>query len=204
MDVEEFFSMPLSMMKRYSAGLLVMFAMTGCASLVDMHYEHSQKLRTEMAYLKFWWHSDESCSSDYKAGWKAGYLDVTTGGDGSPPMFAPHGYWNPAQILAHKDKKRNEWYTGFQDGAMLASLQPDTHYLKVWAPPPACQTPAYYSMENTASEGGPALVPPAESPSLTPTPESTIAPPKGDQLAPSPMPGGTNLPPVPERPMPAQ
>jgi len=123
---------------RQSSLFLLLLTMTGCAGLMDSHYEHSQQLRTEMAYLKFRWTCEQSCSSDYKSGWKAGYFDVVTGGDGIPPMFAPHDYWKPSQILNHGDQKRQEWYVGFQDGAMIASLQPDTHYLKVWAPTGAC------------------------------------------------------------------
>jgi len=130
--------MAYSVFRQISVLLPLMTMMVGCAGLMDSHYEHSQQFRTEMAYLKFRWTCEQSCSSDYKSGWKAGYFDVVTGGDGNPPMFAPHDYWKPSQILNHGDQKRHEWYLGFQDGAMIASLQPDTHYLKVWAPAGAC------------------------------------------------------------------
>ncbi|WP_437224101.1 hypothetical protein SH661x_003487 [Planctomicrobium sp. SH661] len=198
--------MPFAVLKRYSTMLLALLSMAGCASLVDSHYEHTQRLRTELAYLKFWWHSEDACGHDYKAGWKAGYLDVTTGGDGQPPMFAPHCYWSPSQILCHCDQKRNEWYTGFQDGAMIASCQPDTHYLKVWAPPPVCQYPPYSPAESGSTTSEPALAPPSDSPGLMPTPQENSASPMNPGTgAELPMlPEGKQLPPVPERPMPVQ
>jgi len=76
------------------------------------------------------WHSIA-----YKKGWKAGYYDVLNGGCGCPPVFAPECYAWPIHILKDCDQPRNDWYTGFQDGAACAKLMPDTHYLKPWMPP---------------------------------------------------------------------
>jgi hypothetical protein len=202
-DVEEFNGMFLSKLRRWSTTVLCAASLAGCTGLVDSHYEHTQKLRTELAYLKFWWTCEEGCSADYKKGWKAGYLDVITGGDGQPPMFAPHCYWKPSQILKHGDKNRQEWYTGFQDGAMMASLQPDTHYLKVWNPP-ACPPGGYYALESTEGTHEPNPAPPSDSPGLIQTPMNEAESPMAPMQMPPILPGGGQLPPVPERPMPLQ
>jgi hypothetical protein len=114
--------------------LLVLLSTAGCATLQDTSYEMTQHLRTETAFFGHWFSCETDCSWDYNRGWKAGYFDVLTGGDGAPPLIAPHSYWSPWQIIWHCDEKRQNWYMGFQDGALLASQQPDTHYLKLWSP----------------------------------------------------------------------
>ncbi|SFH84591.1 hypothetical protein [Planctomicrobium piriforme] len=186
---------------RHWLSLLAFAPLAGCATFQDVHYEHTQKLRTECAYFHYWWCSGSS-GSDYAKGWKAGYMDVLTGGDGQPPLVAPHCYWAPSQITKHCDEKRHDYYVGWQDGAMMASLEPDTHYVKVWNPAPVCRTAAYEETSgptpSTTSE--PALAPPSEAPSLTPTPgqdDSWNATPSDGS---SPL--NPNLPPVPEQPEP--
>ena len=178
-------------MKRFSVLLPLLAMVAGCASFVDNHYEHTQRLRTRIACMKHVWGSERNCGSDYRAGWRAGYYDVTTGGDGTPPLFAPHNYWSPKNILKHGDQKRIQWYSGFQDGAAIAAQQPDTHYLKVWAPPPVCPSPIYYpaAMELPLKESleGPRQVPPA------------VVPPMPQENRPQ---GFSDVPPAPEMPKP--
>ena len=58
----------------------------------------------------------------------------------------------------------------------MASLQPDTHYIKVWNPPPAgiCEMPAGVCQPGATSEyeipGTRQLAPPSEVPNLSPMP----------------------------------
>lgn len=184
--------------KRFSVLLPMLGMVAGCASLADSHYEHTQRLRTEIACIENVWGSERNCGADYRAGWKAGYYDVTTGGEGVPPLFAPHNYWSPLQTLKYGDQKRAMWYSGFQDGAALAAQQPDTHYLKVWAPPPVCPSPIYYPS---------ALELPLREPTATPAPAARSVPPAVPGVVP-PMPeksraeGYSGVPPAPEIPMP--
>lgn len=110
---------------------------SGCATFSDLKYETTQKIRTQKAWEQY----DTGtvcCSSAYRKGWKAGYYDVLTGRDGCPPLFPPSHISGPLNIAWHCDEPRNEWYTGFQDGAACARRQPDTHYLRPWMPP--CET----------------------------------------------------------------
>ncbi|WP_437185555.1 hypothetical protein SH668x_002666 [Planctomicrobium sp. SH668] len=198
--------MQVNSYNRLLLALSALITTAGCAGLVDKHYEHTQKLRTEVAYLNFWWHCDDACGEDYKCGWKAGYLDVTTGGNGTPPMFAPPHYWKPSNAYANKEQKRLDWYQGFQDGAMLASLQPDTHYLKVWNPPAA--TPVAESVYHEGYDlSQPALSEPAQVPGAQDFPEIPMLNSDGTPMndsgfnAPRTQPD-TTVPPVPDRPMP--
>ena len=121
-------------------GLLTLAALgslAGCASIEDCKYETGQKLRAWHAFEEYKHTCGSPLSIDYACGWKSGYYDVATGGNGCPPLTAPQRYWKPSQILARCDQDRKQWYIGFQDGAAYASRMPDTHYLKLWMPP--CQ-----------------------------------------------------------------
>jgi len=143
--------------------LMVFAPLAGCATFQDVHYEHSQKLRTECAYWHYKWTCEGSIGADYSKGWKAGYLDVLTGGTGQPPLIPPRCYWSPSQVTKHGDEKRHEWYLGFQDGAMMASLEPDTHYIKTWTPPATVHTGQYeYSEPSVHLPASPPQVPPSE------------------------------------------
>jgi hypothetical protein len=119
---------------RFSA-LALLLALTGCTALSDCKYEVGQKIRTKQA-----WHEFNSChdryfTADYSGGWKAGFYDVATGGEGCPPVIAPRKYWKPPVLVEYDPTRRDDWYCGFQDGAAYAKTQPDHHYLKVFLPP---------------------------------------------------------------------
>lgn len=178
--------------------ILAFTPLVGCASLQDMHYECSQKMRTMCAYWDFKCTSEEPVSGDYAKGWRAGYFDVLTGGDGEPPVVAPRCYWSPSHRMKYGDQPRNDWYVGFQDGAMMASLEPDTHYIKTWNPPPQFDDAGYVPMSSSQvqQQATPAKVPPSEAPGLAPLNETQSDAgweAKGSSTPP-------NLPPVPARP----
>jgi hypothetical protein len=186
-----------SVIRRWCS-VLAFLPLAGCATMQDVHYEATQKLRTECAFLHFCWCSDEWIDSDYGKGWKAGYLDVLTGGDGQPPLVAPRCYWAPSQVLKHGDQKRHDWYVGFQDGAMMASVEPDTHYVKIWNPTPTVQPAGYYEAPaSPTSEPRPA--PPSEAPALKPMPDTSGTDWNSSGRNPA-IPVDSNLPPVPEKP----
>ena len=124
--------------KKRWAGVALLSLFSGCTALSDCKYELGQKIRTGQA-----WHEYDGCHEDcftldYRSGWKAGYYDVITGGSGCPPLIAPKKYWKPPVFTEHDSSKRNDWYSGFQDGAACAKCQPDHHFLEVWSPPTYC------------------------------------------------------------------
>ncbi len=61
----------------------------------------------------------EACH--YKAGWRAGYYSVATGGDGCPPLVPPQKYWK----LTHPSRacQVDVWYRGFAAGARAGHEQ---------------------------------------------------------------------------------
>ena len=112
-------------------GLILLFSLTGCATLSDHRYEQTQWRRARTAYRQAETGSSRY-PSDYKKGWIDGFYEVSTGGSSCPPAFAPSKYWRPKQILDDCDNRRNEYYSGWQDGAACASQYPETHYLKLF------------------------------------------------------------------------
>ena len=128
--------------KVVSNGRLGAFALflslSGCTALSDCKYEVGQKIRTHQA-----WHEFDGCHSqcftgDYRNGWKTGYYDVATGGEGRPPVIAPKKYWKPPVFVEYDPSRRDDWYCGFQDGAACAKSQPDHHYLQAYLSPRTC------------------------------------------------------------------
>lgn len=106
----------------------------GCTTFSDCKYEVSQRIRTSRAWHEFDGCNSESFTCDYSSGWKAGYYDVITGGDGRPPVVAPKKYWQPPVFFEHDPRGRDEWYTGFQDGARCARCEPDHHFVPTFMP----------------------------------------------------------------------
>lgn len=111
-----------------------LLALNGCVGISDCKYELGQKIRTSQAWNAYNHCHEECFSCDYRDGWKAGYFDVATGGEGCPPLIAPRRYWRPPVFCQHDPSRRDEWYCGYQDGAACAKTQPDFHYLKLWVP----------------------------------------------------------------------
>jgi hypothetical protein len=116
----------------------LLLILSGCTSLSDAKYELGQKIRTQQAWRSFDGCHCQSFTIDYSTGWKAGYYDVATGGDGCPPVIAPRRYWKPPVVCEYDPSRRDDWYCGFQDGAAYAKSQPDHHYLKAFLPPATC------------------------------------------------------------------
>ena len=124
--------------KRQLSAFALFLSFSGCTALNDCTYEVGQKIRTKQA-----WHEFDGChpqcfTCDYSSGWKAGYYDVATGGDGCPPVIAPKKYWKPPVFAEFDPSRRDDWYCGFQDGAACAKCEPDHHYLQAYLPPRTC------------------------------------------------------------------
>jgi hypothetical protein len=110
----------------------------GCAALQDSQYRYASQARCEWACLrstrnplKVVW------QSHFIRGWKAGYLDVLTGGYGQAPAVPPYEYW---ESKYHNDRGRaavKAWYQGFRSGAHFAASENagQFHYVKPFLPP---------------------------------------------------------------------
>ena len=71
------------------------FGLSGCTALSDCKYETGQKIRTSQAWHEFDGCNQQCFTSDYRDGWRKGYYDILTGGDGRPPVVPPKKYWKP-------------------------------------------------------------------------------------------------------------
>ena len=58
---------------------------------------------------------------DYWQGWRAGYLDVSSGGVGARPAVPPPRYWKTSGRPWRRQNRVDEWYGGFADGASEAA-----------------------------------------------------------------------------------
>ena len=120
------------------SAMALLVSLSGCTAISDCKYELTQKMRTHQAWGEFDGCQSRCFTIDYSSGWKAGFYDVATGGTGCPPVFAPKRYWKPPVFCEYDPAGRDEWYTGFQDGAAYAKCQPDHHYLHPYLPPQNC------------------------------------------------------------------
>ena len=165
----------------------------------------------------------EQCfTCDYREGWKKGYYDVLTGGDGRPPVVPPKKYWKPPVFTQHDPSRQDEWYTGYQDGASCAKSQPDFHYVPTFMAP--ALHPAHFGHETVevishgehsvspgfshpmpealGNSGAPAVesapgtdptVNPSENPASTPEAAPDAPKPKVDDYEKDPEPASTGL-----------
>jgi len=100
------------------------FSLAGCCCY-DEGIDHALK-RTEarLAYA-------EPCDcpvpagvgADYERGWRAGYLDVSEGRSGTPPVVAPHRYRTYKYQTGSGRQAAAAWYQGFAAGAAAAKCQ---------------------------------------------------------------------------------
>ncbi len=156
--------------RKWVLSALLLAPASGCSSLSDFHYEQTQQARARAAWRAHG--SAPNCyAKDYEAGWKDGFYDIATGGKGCPPLVAPCKYWAPEQILEDRDRARNAYYSGYQDGVACSLRYPQTHYLKLWTscecPGPECKegcpTGACVPCQSLPSfEGGSGLAVPGE------------------------------------------
>jgi hypothetical protein len=125
--------------KRWRTAALFL-SLSGCTALSDCKYELGQKIRTKQAWHEFDGCNEKCFTVDYQSGWKQGYYEVLTGGDGRPPLVPPKKYWKPPVFVEHDPSRQDDWYVGYQDGAANAKCQPDHHYVPTFLPEPSHQT----------------------------------------------------------------
>lgn len=179
--------------KRHLGSAALLLALSGCTALSDCKYEIGQKIRTQQAWHEFDGCHNQCFTCDYSTGWKAGFYDVATGGEGCPPVIAPKRYWKPPVFVEYDPSRRDDWYKGFQDGAAYAKCQPDHHYLKTFLPPRTC-CPTQIVSHSTVMEPHAGLLPeyveglhniddvaPESPASVEPVAPAAVAPPASTQ-----------------------
>lgn len=99
--------------------ILAFFAASGgCASLSDYHYNHVAKSRARAAWSSAKVELPAECNNrDFRKGYRDGYLDVSTGGNGACPPVPPTCYWGPSFQDREGLLRVQQWYEGFSRGA---------------------------------------------------------------------------------------
>jgi hypothetical protein len=98
--------------------ILLSLSLNGCATIGDWHYGIVNIGRARVAWKKT--HRGVSCSRDYRAGWRCGYFDVSTGADGTPPPVPPKKYWSTVYQNKLGEHAVQDWYCGYNAGAIAA------------------------------------------------------------------------------------
>lgn len=115
-------------MRKFVAFVILATSLNGCASIQDWHYEATNCLRAELAWFvvpptpaaratmsRVW-----GISGDYRHGWKEGYYDIQSGGQGLPPFLPPQKYWSPSYQNGAGQCAIARWYQGYREGVMAA------------------------------------------------------------------------------------
>lgn len=179
---------------RHWVATLGLLACSGCASYQD--WQHSS---VNHARARWSWWTDDSISgtgwvySDFASGYRAGWYSVAMGGDGRPPAVPPREYWKPWYQSADGAQAIQNWFEGFQSGAIAAEAAGVCHYTLVPSQG-AIQPPDngfVHHVESEASVHRPVIV---DTPGNRP---ETVAPPRREPVAPQ---FPSNAPPMPPAP----
>ena len=94
---------------------------------------------------------------DYERGWRAGYLDVSEGRSGTPPIVAPHRYRTYKYQTGSGKQAAAAWYQGFSAGAAAAKCQGLDQANRVFSVESPCM-----SCEGPCECSAPGVLPTAE------------------------------------------
>jgi len=144
--------------------IILLASLSGCTAIQDCHYETTNRLRTELAWMSvpptpaaqdlastIW-----GRPSHYRHGWKQGYYDVAMGGAGERPFLPPQKYWSAGYQNPNGERAIAMWYQGYHDGAQAAHqfATGRYHYLRPYgltAAPSAGATTCMPSAVNVTS-----------------------------------------------------
>lgn len=115
-------------MKRFTIATLLLtitMGLSGCASLTDSVISCEMGVRNCVLAQKAWGHwSWVYCDLDHPThfarGFKAGYRDILSGGNGCQPTLPPKCYWKPQFQCPEGQCKTHAWFDGFSHGALAA------------------------------------------------------------------------------------
>lgn len=114
-------------MKPQFAGLLYLVVCTGCMSVADLQRWYADGHRAKLAFHGATDLPDVP-SNDFRRGFLAGYRDVASGGEGTPPILPPHHYVSVIRRGRLGEDAAMAWFEGFQYGAAAAIRDGAHHY----------------------------------------------------------------------------
>ncbi len=94
---------------------------SGCATVADYQYTTINKLKAWACWQEAKTALPEECvDRHFGKGYRAGFLDVTRGGDGTLPPVAPKEYWSARYSCGGNECAVEQWYRGFVLGSSHA------------------------------------------------------------------------------------
>lgn len=111
------------MNRRWCVVLLALagFSLTGCADLQELKINFRNRYLASEAWDAL--QETYGCmnyETDFGRGFRAGYYDVASGGNGCPPILPPERYWSARYMNTTGRARTEAWFSGFRYGAMVA------------------------------------------------------------------------------------
>jgi len=106
---------------------LILFAatLTGCTSIqdhfVNIEMDTRNRILAQQGWNEWSWCYEElEYPFHFAKGFKAGYRDILSGGNGCQPTLPPRCYWKPQFQTPEGRCKTMAWFDGFSHGALAA------------------------------------------------------------------------------------
>ena len=106
-------------------------------------------------------YKDRCDLDDFGAGFRAGYMEIASGGSGCTPAFAPREYWSWKYQSGSGQKRVSSWFAGFPLGAQAAEEDGIGNYAFVGASSEMRATYNNGGYANAPGGFGPGAVDPA-------------------------------------------
>ena len=90
----------------------------GCAAYQDVSHVTGMHMRAKQAFNAIY--ADAQVDKHFRAGWRAGYVDVSNGSGGKPRPFAPGKYFTPKYQNAEGEQLLANWVNGYAEGSDFA------------------------------------------------------------------------------------
>lgn len=122
---------------RAAALVLPVLAGAGCQSLFQDANDTLVCARDYSDSWHAWKYYRTACPDEYwyphhyGKGFRAGYRNVASGGDGCPPTLPPSCYWSVCYQNAAGQQKVQEWFRGFVFGANAARVDGVADYNQI-------------------------------------------------------------------------
>lgn len=115
-------------LRGFLIGILLLGCSSGCYEIRDSIDEYKIECRNKMRARSAWrrarsCYDDIDYRDDFEHGFRAGYLDVASGGDGIAPTLPPRKYWECHYQSQEGQLRTVAWFDGFGHGALAADQE---------------------------------------------------------------------------------
>lgn len=98
-----------------------LLALAGCAELQEDKIDGRNRYLARRAWEQLQVvYKDFDYTDDFGRGFKQGYFDVASGGNGCPPMLPPKHYWSVKYASPKGHQRTHAFFEGYRYGAIVA------------------------------------------------------------------------------------